>query len=141
MSLTGLEVFDTTLQKTSIWLNGIMEHTGWADRHRAYAAMRGVLHALRDRLTVGEAVDMGAQLPMLVRGIYYEGWRPAGKPLKYRHREQFFQEVAKALVYADEADLEKGIRAVFRVLSEQVTSGEIQQARNQLPEGVRELWQ
>jgi uncharacterized protein (DUF2267 family) len=31
-----------------------------------------VLHALRDRLTVEEASDLAAQLPMLIRGLYYE---------------------------------------------------------------------
>ena len=141
MSFTGLEVFDTTLQKTSIWLNNILEQTGWTDRHRAYSALRGVLHALRDRLTVAEAVDLGAQLPVLVRGVYYEGWRPAGKPFKYRHREEFFQQVSKGMPDADQSDLEKGIRAVFKILAEQISSGEIQQVKKQLPEVVRELWQ
>jgi hypothetical protein len=37
----------------------------------------GMLHVLRDRLTIQEAVQPGAQLPMLIRGLYWEGWDPA----------------------------------------------------------------
>jgi uncharacterized protein (DUF2267 family) len=74
MSTTGLEIFDTTVQKTHIWLNEIMDELGWEDNwHRAYLALRTVLHELRDHLTTEEATDLGAQLPMLVRGFYYEG--------------------------------------------------------------------
>jgi hypothetical protein len=29
-------------------------------------------------------VHLGAQLPLLVRGIYYEGWHMAGKPTRER---------------------------------------------------------
>ena len=76
MSMTGLEVFDTTLQKTNEWLDEIMDELALQDRHTAYVALRGTLHALRDRLPVQEAVHLGAQLPILVRGFYYEGWRP-----------------------------------------------------------------
>jgi uncharacterized protein (DUF2267 family) len=140
MNSTGVDVFDTTLQKTSVWLKGVMEEMGWEDRHRAYSVLRAVLHALRDRLIVDEAVNLGAQLPMLIRGFYYEGWRPEGRPFKYRHKEEFFAQVAKTLPGMEQAELERAVRAVFKVLSSQVTGGEIAQVRDQLPAEVRELW-
>ena len=96
MSATGLEVFDQTLQKTNIWLKEIMEHLG-PDRQRAYHALRAVLHTLRDRLTVEEAAHLSAQLPLLIRGIYFEGWHPAHKPTKERTREEFLEQVEARL--------------------------------------------
>lgn len=92
MSMTGLEAFDATIQKTNVWLKDIMDELDWDDRHRAYLALRSVLHSLRDRLTVEEATELGAQLPMLIRGSYFEGWKPAGKPIKY-DREGFLAQV------------------------------------------------
>src|SRR3990172_2959955 len=70
MSTTGLQVFDQTLQLTNIWLKSLMEKQGWTDRHRAYLALRATLHALRDRMNPDEAAHLGAQLPMLVRGVF-----------------------------------------------------------------------
>ena len=85
---TTIKAFDTTLQLTYAWLHELAEQMGTQDRHRAYHALWAVLHALRDRLTVEEVAALGAQLPLLVRGIYYEGWHPGNKPLKTR-REDF----------------------------------------------------
>src|SRR5919204_6184474 len=79
MSATGLDVFDKTLQTTNIWLNEIMDDLG-PDRKIAYRALRAVLHALRDRLTVDEAAQLGAQLPLMIRGLFFDMWHPAGKP-------------------------------------------------------------
>ncbi|WP_018110333.1 DUF2267 domain-containing protein [Thermus igniterrae] len=142
MSATGLEVFDTTLHKTHIWLKGIMEALGIEDRHRAYMALRAVLHALRDRLPVEEVAQLGAQLPMLVRGLYYEGWDPTDKPLKERHKEAFLAHVARELKTpgGPALDPEAAARAVFRVLAAKVTEGEVADVRNLLPKEIRELW-
>ncbi|GLV47570.1 hypothetical protein TJA_07400 [Thermus sp. LT1-2-5] len=142
MSATGLEVFDATLHKTHTWLRAIMEELGIEDRHRAYMALRAVLHALRDRLPVEEVAQLGAQLPMLIRGIYYEGWDPTGKPLKERHKEEFLAHVARELKTPSgpAVDPERAAQAVFKVLKQKVTEGEIQDVRQLLPKELRELW-
>ena len=140
MSTSGIKIFDKTLQKTSVWLNEVLDETALENTHQAYSALRAVLHALRDRLTVDEAIDLGAQLPMLIRGFYYEGWTRSGKPLKYRHKEDFLAEVEKNLPGINSDDLEIIIQAVFKVLTHQITGGEIAQVKHQLPSGVRALW-
>ncbi len=140
MSSTGIKIFDTTLQKTFVWLHAIMDETGVENLQQAYSALRAVLHAIRDRLMVDEAMHLGAQLPMLIRGFYYEGWTRSGKPLKYRHKEDFVAEVSKNLPGLSDDDMELTIQAVFKVLTHQITGGEIDQVKQQLPAGVRELW-
>jgi uncharacterized protein (DUF2267 family) len=140
MSATGLEVFDTTLQKTHIWLNDLMQVLGWTDRHKAYLALRATLHALRDRITVEEVAQLGAQLPMLIRGFYYEGWDPTGKPLRERHKEQFLGHIEQAFRRDDRVDPERIARAVFTVLAMRVTEGEIKDVKYILPAELWDLW-
>lgn len=141
MSTSGLAIFDTVLQKTHLWLNDIMTELGWEDnRHWAYLALRTVLHTLRDHLTVEEAMDLGAQLPMLIRGFYYEGWTLTGKPVKERHKEEFLVHITQAFRNDERIDPEQVVRAVFRVLSQRVTAGEISDVKHLLPATLRELW-
>jgi uncharacterized protein (DUF2267 family) len=99
-----------------------------------------VLHALRDRLPVDQAAALGAQLPMLVRGFYYEGWHPAGKPVKERKKEEFLAHIATAFQNDPEVDPEEVARAVFQVLAQRVTPGEIQHVKLTLPGEIRSLW-
>jgi uncharacterized protein (DUF2267 family) len=140
MSITGLDVFDTTLHKTHQWLNELMLLMDWRDRQRAYLATRATLHALRDRLTVEEAAQLAAQFPMLIRGFYYEGWDPAGKPLKERHVEQFLARIEQAMRGDELVDAERIARAVFTVLVTKVTEGEIEDVKHVLPAEIRRLW-
>jgi uncharacterized protein (DUF2267 family) len=142
MSLTGLSSLDSSVHLTNAWLKELSEELGWAhDRGRAYHALRAVLHALRDRLPVGEVADLAAQLPLIVRGVYYEGWRPsAAMPVKDHTKAQFLDHVAKAFPEALPADVEDIARAVFKVLSRRIAGGEIDDVRNAMPARLRELW-
>lgn len=143
MSAHGVETFDSTLQKTHIWINDIQEELGWKDeQHRAYLGLRTVLHALRDRLPIEEVAQLSAQLPMLVRGFYYEGWNPTGKPVKERHKEEFLAHIADAFGKDDvgKVDPESMTRAVFRVMAKHVTQGEIEDVKLVLPVELRALW-
>jgi uncharacterized protein (DUF2267 family) len=97
----------------------------------------------QDRCRYGdqeEAVHLGAQLPMLVRGFYYEGWSPAGKPVKERHKEEFCGHVQAYFTQEADLDAEKIVRGVFNVLSRRVTEGEIEDIKHILPPELRDLW-
>jgi uncharacterized protein (DUF2267 family) len=140
MSETGLPAFDGTLQKTHIWLNELMATLGWEDRQKAYLGLRVVLHELRDRLPVDEAVHLGAQLPTLVRGFYYEGWKPAHKPIKSRHKADFLAHVAEHFRDDQKVDAEELTRAVFWVLHRHVSGGEVADVKHILPPQLTDLW-
>jgi len=95
---------------------------------------------LRDRLTVTEAADLGAQLPMLIRGLYYEGWGPTGKPIKERKREDFLAHIAAAFPGSPNTYPEQIAWAVFKLLERRVSSGEIRDILHVLPAPIRSLW-
>ena len=139
MSLTSITSFQNTLQVTHEWLNELNGQLGRDDSQQAYRILRAVLMALRDRLTVEEATDFGAQLPMLVRGFYYEGWNPSKNPSGERNRETFLKRVAENLAPVD-GDPEQITRAVFRVVQNRVTAGEVKDIRSNLPTDVKSLW-
>ena len=140
MSLTTIGPIEKAVHTTNIWLKELMEELGWEDRQRAYHALGAVLHALRDRLTVAEAADLGAQLPMLIRGLYYEGWNPSGKPVKERNREEFLAHIAAAFPGHAEIYPEGIAWAVFTVLRRHVSAGEIGDVKHVLPARIRSLW-
>jgi uncharacterized protein (DUF2267 family) len=140
VATTGPDIFDTTVQHTHEWLQDITAEMGWQDRQRAYQALRGTLHALRDHLIVDEGAQLSAQLPMLIRGIYYEGWDPSRVPVRERHREQFLGHVAEAFQGTRPVNTERMARAVLKVLARRITAGEAEDVRQMLPGELQALW-
>ncbi len=140
MSDTHVSALEHTIQQTNVWLKALAEDHHLGGRHEAYSALRAVLHVLRDRLTPEQAVHLGAQLPILVRGIYYEGWRLAGKPMLERQPEEFATLVAAQLPPQFTIDPLTVAEAVFAVLSKQVDPAETAKIIEALPLPLRGLW-
>lgn len=140
MSTKGLSVFDETVHLTNAWLKELMESLDWDDRQRAYRALRVVLHTLRDRLPLIQVTDLAAQLPMLVRGFYYEGWQPAPASTQDQSVKDFVAHVDGAFVTDPDEDPERIVRAVFILLNNHVSAGEIKDVIGCLPKEIKSLW-
>lgn len=139
MTVDTVSVFEHTIEITHTWLNDLMERLGWHDKQQAYMALRAVLHALRDRISVNDASHLAAQLPMLIRGFYYEGYHPAGKPVADRKKADFLGRVAAQCTDESRND-GRVTKAVFQVLAKHITPGEVEKIKSALPEDIRSLW-
>lgn len=137
---TGLAVFDTSVQDTNRWLKAIQEELGDCERQDAYVALRAVLHALRDRLQAQAAVHLAAQLPMLVRGLFYEGWTLPETPTRVRTPKEFADAVRESFGPHFRFDPLTATRTVFGVIASLVSPGEAAKLKAPLPEGLRTLW-
>lgn len=140
MSSKGLEVFDKTFDTANHWLNEIMAELG-PDRQVAWKVLSVVLRKLRDRLPLGLAAHLGAQLPILIRGIYYDQFEPSKLPTQCDTHEQFVAEVAEWLSDIRPVDPDAAVRTVFKVLSHHVDPGQIAKVREALPRGMRQSWE
>ncbi len=141
MISTHISSLEATYHKTLEWLKELKEIGRFDDEAQAYTAMRAVLQALRDRMTVEEASDLAAQLPMLIRGFYYEGYNPAITPIKTRSRDDFFLLVREKMSGGSAVDEEHAVRCVFQLLERRISAGEISDIKQVLPQSMRDLWE
>jgi uncharacterized protein (DUF2267 family) len=137
---TGHSTFEHTAQEGNIWLKAASEQLHFEDRRHAYSALRATLHALRDRLTPESAVHLGAQLPMVLRGLFYEGWRIAGKPTKDHSVSEFCAHVERELPPGFPMDGLTVTRGIFAVIFRELDPGEVAKIIDQLPLPLRGLW-
>lgn len=137
-----LDVFERSRQKAAPWLDDLMEKLGWDDRHRAYEALGVVLHVFRDRLPLQECVSLGAQLPLLLRGLYYQNWDLSEFPQKYRYAREFLSRVRGGLLAhrLEDAPEERVVEAVVELLMERLSSGELEVVRQVLPPEIRSFF-
>lgn len=141
MNQAAAKSFATTIQETSLWLKSIADKSGTRDdKDMTWSLLGATLHAIRDRLQPEAAIHLGAQLPMLVRGLYYEHWHVNTTPTKVRHKAQFLDHVHSELPPTTKLDPELIVRAVFGVMREKIDPGEFAKLTRQMPKDLRELW-
>lgn len=137
MARTGVDSLDRSIEKANTWLADVAATFGTEDRRMAYKVTRAWLHTLRDRLPVQVAVHLAAQLPELLRGVFYEGWNPSRVPIKYGREDYVARFVREAQIHASEAP--DALRLVTAALGKHISAGAIAEAKAVLPADVVSL--
>lgn len=142
MTDTQVRNLDESIHTTNEWLRDLQDKLGAQDRGGAYIALRGVLRALRDRLPVDDAAHLSAQLPLLIRGVYYDQYRPSEQPKIVREPEVFLSMIGDGFGDANNLGFgpEQAARAVFELLNEKIDPGEAQKARHILNDELKAFW-
>ena len=136
----NIDVLENSIQKTNELLKKIEADLEWEDRkNQAYQALRVVLHALRDRMTVEDAVHLSAQLPLFIKGVFFDGWKPNEVPIKM-NRAEFVQRVAREFRLDVEGGIEIVIQVVLNDLFDTVDPAEKIKVMDTLPRDIAELF-
>lgn len=133
----SLDAFDHAVHTANTWLADLAREIGNHDRRYAYRVLRAWLHALRDRLPVNDAAKFSAQLPELLRGVYFDGWEPARTPVKYGPDEYIARFALESRIPA--TDVTEVAPAVTRTLARRLSPGQLEEALAHLPAPVREV--
>lgn len=141
MSTHGLEMLDHTSQLTHSWINELDRELGWNNKPRTFRLLRAVLHALRDCLPLTEAAQFSAQLPTLLRGVFYEQWRPEQQSAGRWTLDRFLIRLNSSF---PNDPVEEGMAdaaiTTFDLLARKISPGEIEDVLGALPPGIRNLW-
>lgn len=137
MSATEIGGLQRTLETTRAWVGELSEELG-TDDATAYRALRATLGALRASLPLAEVADLAAQLPVVLRGLFFDGWQPQRETTRVRRRE-FLERVGEGLAGSD-LDPREAAGAVFALLARRVSPGEVEDLRGVLPRSLRALW-
>jgi uncharacterized protein (DUF2267 family) len=130
-------IVERSAEKAKIWLKDVAAVIGDDDRHYAYRALRAVLHALRDRLTIEVAARLAVQLPTLIRGIYYEEWNPGSRPMPIHDTDTFLEHVVSEGRFSGEAEASVAVTAVASVLRKRIAADDIDAVLAVIPEQLR----
>lgn len=126
------------LKATEGWLDDLMRNLAWHDRRRTWSGLVATLHALRDCLGRDQAVYLGAQLPLLLRGFYYEGWHPHAH--RTTSRDAFLERIRDALKHDVAVDAEQVARAVMALLARRLPAAELEGTKAATPAAIHGLW-
>lgn len=143
MTTTNVPGLDASIQTTNEWLKELQEEGRFETRQQTYSVLRATLHALRDRLAADEAVHLAAELPLVLRGAYFEGWK-VGKQEKYSDQEGFLQHLrerfGRSPMQPSDDELFSAATAVFRVLKRRINAGELEDVRSNMPQELRDMF-
>lgn len=137
---SGIECIDRSIERMNEWLDELSLLLGAEDSADSFATLRSVLHALRDRLPLIAGSRLAAQLPVVLRGVYYEGWQPDRGHVHTRSLEEFLALVDRDAPHGSELCAEDRTRAVFRLLGSHVDAAEVDRLLAALPAPVQNLF-
>lgn len=140
MSGTKVNSLNRSIQSTNMWLNDIQMELKWPDMERVYAATKAMLHTLRDCMIVEEVFHLSAQFPLLLKGVFFDGYDPTGKPLDVDNRNKFFAIIQDRFDKTSGLDGEVITRATLKVLYKRVGVGEMNDVMANMSDDIQGLF-
>ena len=132
--------FDDAVRASDKWLDDLKHRLGWEHSYHVYLALLATLHALRDHLPTDEVARLGAALPPLLRGFYFEGWHPRRRPAGQMSREALLSRIHEGVHRDPGIDTEAVSRAVFALLADRLSSADLEEIKAASPAAVHALW-
>lgn len=124
--------FENYLKDGKTWLHELCTYLGIDDEQKAGRIFRAVLHAIRDRIPPAEAVHFAAQLPILWKGVYYDGFH-MHEPVRIRHEDEWLEFIRTKDAFAEDADFPTldhayyAFQDVMSFLRDHISEGQYQQ--------------
>jgi len=140
LTMANIQDLKKAVPDVEVWLADLKRRLQWHDREKVYLALMATLHALRDSLPRDEAVYLGVQLPVLLRGLYYEGWRPSARTTRAKSRSAFVERIQEGVHRDPGIDAEKVADAVFSLIAERLPAAELEDAKAATPKALRMFW-
>ena len=115
------------------------------DREKAGRVLKAVLHALRNRLTIEESIQLIAQLPMFLKAVYVESWS-MHEQRRIKHLEDFYEEIKRLDGKTSPADFEtqesihQALTAILVALRKYISLGELEDLKAVLPKELKGIF-
>ncbi len=138
--MASIQDLEKSVSDVETWLIDLKQRLKWHDQEKVYLALVATLHALRDSLPQDEAIYLGAQLPVLLRGLYYEGWHPSARVNRAKSRSAFVERIQEGVHRDPGVDAEAVADAVFSLLAKRLPAAELEDAKAATPTELRMLW-
>ncbi|MBA4746576.1 MAG: DUF2267 domain-containing protein [Muricauda sp.] len=116
------------------------------DKDKAGRVLTSILYALRDIISPIESLQLIAQLPMFIKALYVNGWAIGKKRARVKNLMDFIELVKKQDGSAAINDFgynndvaENYIHTTFSFLKRYVSQGELEDIRDVLPKGLKNI--
>ena len=138
--------FNKIAAKGNKFLKDLSKELGYPeDINRAGRVLKTILHALRNQLTTEESVQLLAQLPLFLKGIYVENWTLHKNAKKPKNFDELYHEIRKidklAALYdfKTDDDIDNAIAVVFMSLRKYVSLGELEDIKAILQKDLKSM--
>ena len=117
------------------------------NRERAARILRSVFAMLRNHITVEESIQLLAQLPVAIKGIYVDGWTLSHSRERIRTFDGLINEIAineGRVIWKDFSNRDEviaAIRAVIETMAHYVSKDELLEAFEGFPKGLKSSFQ
>lgn len=140
--MVSIPILEKNIHQTMSWLYAIEEECNWEEdnQKRAFATLRVVLHELRDLLPLENAIHLSAQLPLVIRGLFFENWNTHSHSSRKRKKDDFLASISAGLSSYPDTDVEETVRGALKVLCDRISVGELEKIIKVLPGEIKELF-